>query len=361
MSRMFVPGPVDVAPDVLAVQTKPMLPHRSAEFETIFQRASEKAKQLFFTQYRVFLVTASGSGLQEAAVRNFAQKSVLSCVNGAFAERWYNVAIANGKLADKLDVPWEQPVTPERVADALRQKHYEMLTIVHNETSTGLQNPVQEIAAAAHETSPDTLVCVDAVSSLGGVKIEMDAWGLDVLLTSSQKCLALPPGLALGAVSDRAMAYAESVPERGWYFDLLLMEKHRLKDSTPATPALSLIYALDYQLDRLLAEGLEARFARHRAMAERTQSWALERGLALFAPAGYRSQTVTTVDNRLNLDVAAINQFLKQREMRIANGYGPLKNKTFRIAHMGEIQVEDIERLISAMDEYLGTIVDYPM
>jgi len=354
MSHMFVPGPVDVDPEVLAVQTRPMLPHRSKEFEAIFQRASEKARELFFTQYRVFLMTSSGSGLQEAAVRNFAKESVLACVNGAFAERWYKVAQANGKQVDLVEVEWNRPIDPQQVAEALKRKHYEVLTIVHNETSTGLQNPVKEVAEAVREVSPDTLICVDAVSSLGGAKIEMDAWGLDMVLTSTQKCLALPPGLALGAVSDRAMKYAESVPNRGWYFDLLLMEKHRLKDSTPATPALSLVYALDYQLDRILAEGLEARFDRHQAMAERVQSWALGCGLELFAPEGYRSRTVTTVANTRGLDVAELNKFLLQREMRIANGYGALKGKTFRIAHMGETRMEDIEKLLGALEEYLG-------
>jgi aspartate aminotransferase-like enzyme len=354
MSHMFVPGPVDVAPKVLAAQTRAMLPHRSKEFEALFHRAADKARQLFFTQNRVFITASSGTGLQEAAVRNLAKEQVLSCVNGAFGTRWYNVAVTNGKQVDKLDIPWDQPVKPEKVAQALQEKPYEIITVVHNETSTGMQNPVQEIAAAVKETRPDTLICVDAVSSLGGAKIEMDAWGLDMLLTSSQKCLALPPGLGLAAVSDRSLVYAENVPNRGWYFDLLRLEKHRLKDSTPATPAVSLIYALDIQMDRILEEGLEARFARHSAMAERVQAWALRHGLDLFAPRGYRSQTVTTVSNELGLDVPALNQFLLARGMRIANGYGALKGKTFRIAHMGETNLEDIERLLEAMEDYLS-------
>ena len=354
MSPMFIPGPVDVHPQILAAQAQPMLPHRSREFEALFRRTWEKARQLFYTQARVFISTSSGTGLQEAAVRNFVRKDVLCCVNGAFSKRWHEVALTNGKQADALEVPWGQPITPEQVADALRQKHYEAITIVHNETSTGVQSPIQEIAAAVHEVSPETLICVDAVSSLGGVKIEMDAWGLDMLLTSSQKCLALPPGLALAAVSDRAMAYAETVPHRGWYFDLVRLEKHLHKDSTPATPAISLIYALDCQLDRIFAEGLEARFARHHAMAQRVQTWALERGLGLFAAEGYRSQTVTTVLNHANLDLQALNAFLLQHGMRIANGYGPLKGKTFRIAHMGETTLDDIEALLACFDQYLS-------
>lgn len=354
MPRMFVPGPVDVADEVLAAQTLPMLPHRSKEFETIFQRASEKARALFYTQFRVFLVTASGTGLHEAAVRNFANQDVLACINGAFANRWYEVAVSNGKATDKLETPWNEPITPELVSRALKQRHYEMITIVHNETSTGLQNPIAEIAAVVHETSPDTLICVDAVSSLGGARLEMDAWGLDMVLTSSQKCLGLPPGLALAAVSDRAMAYAEQVLNRGWYFDLVRMEKHRLKDSTPATPALSLIYALDVQLDRIFAEGMDRRFARHSAMAERVQTWVLEHGLKLYAPPGYRSQTVTTIDNHLNLDVGEMNKYLSTQGMRIANGYGILKGKTFRIAHMAETSMQDIDDLLVALDEYLN-------
>ena len=356
MPHMFIPGPVDVEPEILDAQAQPMLPHRSAEFEAIFQRASDKARQLFFTQDRVFLTASSGTGLQEAAIRNLAHERVLSCVNGAFGSRWHDVALSNGKAADKLDIPWDQPITPERVADALQKMQYELCTIVHNETSTGVQNPVAEISAAVRTVSPDTLIAVDAVSSLGGARIEMDAWGLDMVLTSSQKCLALPPGLGLAAVSDRGMAYAQSVPDRGWYFDLLRMERHRLKDSTPATPAISLIYALDAQLDHILAEGREERFARHAAMAERVQSWVLKHDLGLYAPEGYRSKTVTTVINNLELDITALNEFLLSRGMRIANGYGPLKGKTFRIAHMGETQIEDIERLLAAMDDYIGVL-----
>ena len=353
MAPMFVPGPVDVAPEVLAAQARAMIPHRSKEFEEIFQRSWQKARQLFFTQSRVFIVTSSGTGLQEAAVRNLAKRDVLACANGAFSQRWAEVARSNGKQVDTLEFEWGQPVTPERVAGALKNKRFEILLLVHNETSTGLQNPVEEIAAAARQASPETLICIDAVSSLGGAKIEMDAWGLDYVLTSSQKCLALPPGLSLAAVDDRAMQSAEQVPDRGWYFDLVRLDKHLHKDSTPATPALSLIYALDLQLDRILAEGLEARFARHSAMARRVQDWALAHGFDLFAAEGYRSQTVTTVSNTREISIPDLNAFLLERDMRIANGYGPLKGRTFRIAHMGETQLDDIDRLLAAMSAYL--------
>jgi aspartate aminotransferase-like enzyme len=343
-----------VNPEVLNAQTQAMLPHRSAEFEEIFHRTEGKARQVFFTENRVFITASSGTGLQEAAVRNFASARVLNCTNGAFGNRWHDVANSNGKQADKLDVPWGEPVTPELVADALKGKQYEILTVVHNETSTGLQNPIGEIAEAVRTVSPETLICVDAVSSLSGSKIETDAWGLDFVLTSSQKALAIPPGLGLAATSDRALARAKDVENRGWYFDLVRMEKHRTTNSTPATPATSLINALDFQLDRILAEGLEARFDRHAAMATRVQTWALERGFGLFAPEGYRSKTVTTVVNTREINFAELNAFLVARDMRLANGYGALKGKTFRIAHMGELTLDDIENLLAAIDEFLG-------
>jgi aspartate aminotransferase-like enzyme len=350
---MFVPGPVDVAPEVLAAQTKPMLPHRSKDFEAIFQRSEAKAKDLFYTTTRVFQAASSGSGMQEAGIRNFVQESVLSCVNGAFAQRWHDVAVANGKKADKLEVDFGEAITPELLREALNQKHYEAVTIVHNETSTGVENPLKDLCKVVQEVSPDTLILVDAVSSLSGVKIEMDALGLDFLLTSSQKCLALPPGLALAAASDRAMKKAESVTNRGWYFDLLLMEKHRLKDSTPMTPVMPLIYALDLQLDRIFAEGLENRFARHAAMAKRVQDWGAQHGMEPVAKAAYRSKTVVTMRNSLNWDISALNKFLQTRGMRIANGYGKLKDLSYRIATMGETTMKDVDTLLAAMDEYI--------
>jgi aspartate aminotransferase-like enzyme len=350
MSPLFVPGPVDVAPEVLAAQARPMLPHRSREFEEIFHRVEEKASQVFETSNRVFIGTHSGTGMQEAAVRNFVQEGVLCLVNGAYSERWAEVAQCNGKETTRLDVEWGKTHTPEQVAEALRQIPYEALAIVHNETSTGAENPLPELIAAARQASPETLILVDAVSSLGGVKIEMEAWGIDFLYTCSQKCLALPPGLALAAASERAMRKAESVANRGWYFDLLRMDRHRQKDSTPMTPAMSLIYALDVGLARILAEGLENRFARHAAMARLVQSWAAERGMPPRAAEPHRSKTVSALENSKGWDISALNRFLLQRGMRLANGYGIWKDKTYRIATMGETQLADVEML----DEYMA-------
>ncbi len=353
MSPLFIPGPVEVAEEVLAAQTQPMLAHRSAAFEELFHRAEGNARKVFQTKSRVFILPASGTGFQEATMRNLVRGRVLVCVNGAFSTRWQQVAQTNGKQVDVLEVDWRKPIPPDMVAEKVKKQKYDLVAIVHNETSTGLLNPVAEVAMAVHANSPDTLVAVDAVSSLGGANLEMDAWGLDVVFTSSQKALALPPGLTLGAVNERAMARAEEVPNRGWYFDFIRLEKHRTANTTPTTPAVSLIYALDLQLKRILEEGLPQRFERHLRMAQYTRAWATGRGFGLYAPQGYRSPTITTVENLLDVDLSAMISYLKQRGMVIASGYGSLKQSTFRIGNMGEISLDDLDNLLETINEFL--------
>jgi predicted phosphoserine aminotransferase len=354
MAHLFIPGPTDVAPEILAAQTHRMIGHRSRACSDLFARIQPRLQQVFQTGHRVLITASSGSGLQEAALRNTVAHRALVCVGGAFAERWFEIAVANGLAADRLDVPWGQPHDARQVAEAVGRDAYDAVAVVHNESSTGVENPVAEIAAAVRRVSPDTLLLVDAVSSAGGVDLRPDEWGLDVLLTSSQKCLALPPGLAFAAVSDRALERAAGIPRRGWYFDFVLLDRYLKQNNTPATPAISLLFALDAQLGRILAEGLPARFARHERMAAMTQAWALDR-FGLLAPQGFRSRTVTAVRNTRRVDVAALNEHLVAHDMAIAGGYGALRETTFRIGHMGEIQPEDVERLLTAIDEYLAT------
>jgi predicted phosphoserine aminotransferase len=351
MAKLFIPGPTDVHPDVLAAQNQPMIGHRGRDFETLFARIQPKLRQVFFTAGRVYVSTSSGTGLQEASIRNCAAHRVLCCVNGSFAQRWYEAAIANGKEAVRLDVDWGEAVKPEAVEAELSRGGFDAVTIVHNETSTGVASPIKDIAALIRARYPEVTILVDAVSSLGGDKLEFDHWGLDVLFTSSQKCLAVPPGLSFAAVSDRALEKAKTVPNRGLYFDLVDLEKYLVKNQTPSTPAISLLWALDVALDRILAEGLDARFARHARMADRVRGWA-EVKFGLFAEEGYRSQTVTCVSNTRAIDVQALNAFLKSKGMQISDGYGPLKGRTFRIAHMGEIHLADVEVLLAAIDEF---------
>ncbi len=351
--RLFIPGPVDVRPGILNAQAVPMIGHRSPEYANLQGRIIPKLRRVFGTAGRVFIVTSSGTGLQEAAVRNCVGHHCLSLVNGAFGQRWYEVTLANAKPADDLQIPWGTAIQPEQLDDRLRTGNYDTVTVVFNETSTGLLNPIPEMAEVVCRY-PNVLLLVDAVSAAGGTEIRADEWRLDVCLTSSQKALGLPPGLALCSVSDQAIQRAHAVPSRGWYFDFLQYDKYAAKNHTPATPAISLMVALDAQLDAIEDEGWNVRFTRHRRLMRQVHDWVTDSGFGFFADAGYRSPTVTAVENTRNIDLGGLNAYLRQRGMLISNGYGPLKDKTFRIAHMGDTTEEDISVLLETIDSYLA-------
>jgi predicted phosphoserine aminotransferase len=350
--KLFTPGPVEVRPEILAAQTAPMIGHRSPEYAELQAGIVPKLRPLFGTTGRVFIVTSSGSGLHEAAVRNCVARRCLCLVNGAFGARWHQAALSNGKEADALQVAWGRAMRPEQVAEQLQRGDYDAITVVFNETSTGLLNPVPEIAEVVRQY-PNVLLLVDAVSAAGGVEIRADDWGVDVCLTSSQKALALPPGLALCSVSDRAMTRAESIPHRGWYFDFLQYETYAAKNYTPATPAISLMQALNAQLDAIATGGWDMRFARHQRLMVQVHTWVKANGFDFFAEAGYRSPTVTAVRNTCGMDVGALNTHLRRQGMLISDGYGPLKGETFRIAHMGDVTAGEMSDLLEAMTRFV--------
>lgn len=356
--KLFIPGPTEVRPEILDAQTHWMIGHRMPECADLIARVERKLKEVFFTNSRVYITASSGTGLQEAAIRNCSNKQVLNCVNGAFADRWRKVTEANGKANDILAVEWGQPILPDEVAGRLSNGKFDAVTIVHNETSTGVTSPIHEIARAVRSlpAGEQIMILVDSVSGLGGARLEFDAWDLDVVLTSSQKAFALPAGLSFCAVSDRALDKARSVPDRGYYFDFLDLEKYLLRNQTPATPAISLLYALDYQLDDMLSEGMEYRFERHLAMRDKTIAWARERGFELFPDSGYASPTVTCLKNSLGIDIQSLNSHLRKRQLIISDGYGPLKGTNFRIAHMGDAQLNDLAELLAAIDEFIATL-----
>ncbi len=352
--RLFIPGPVEVRAEILEAQAEWMIGHRSSDFAALYARMQPKLQQTFFTQNPVYIYTSSGTGIWESASRCAVrdESKVLHLTCGAFSERWAEVSSLNGKEVEVIGAEWGQAVKPEQLADALAHEHYDAVACVMNETSTGVVNPVDQYAEVMAKY-PDTLFLVDVVSIYAGAKVDVDAWGIDVCLTSTQKAFALPPGMAFGAVSPAVLERAKLVKNRGYYFDVLEIDKHHQKNNTPATPPVSLMYAADKQLDDMLAEGLEARFARHAHMAQMTQDWVQEAGFELYSEAGYHSPTVSTVANTREIDIAALNTFLKQHGMMISNGYGKLKGKTFRIAHMGDTQPADLEVLFAAMNEFL--------
>jgi predicted phosphoserine aminotransferase len=355
--RLYIPGPTEVRREILEAQARWMIGHRGADFESLFANVQSKLRQAFYTQSRVIVSTSSGTGLWEGASRNCIRddRRILHLVNGSFSERWADVSQKNGKQVDVLEVEWGKAITPEQLEERLRQQAYDAVAIVLNETSTGVKNTLEDMVAVIRRY-PETLILVDAVSIFGGYKIDVDGLGTDVVLTSTQKAMGLPPGLAFAAVSDRALERAKQVPFRGYYFDFLELEAMLVKNNTPATPNISLLYATDAQLDYMLAEGLENRFARHARMAEMTRTWAAGAGFALFSEEGYHSPTVTTVANSRNVDVKAMNKYLKSQGMTLSDGYGKLKGKTFRIAHMGDLMPEHMQELFDAIDRFLAGV-----
>lgn len=352
MPFLFTPGPVNVPPDVLAAQAKPLILQDSSEFEALFRSVAEKAQKLFNTIRPVYFIGCSASGMQEAAIRNLVKKDVLCCVNGPYSQRWCEIAQACGRQVVRLVAPDGEPIESQALAEALRKQSFEAVTIVHNESSTGVVNPLENLVNVIKEINPETLILVDAATSLGGDRVDMDSLGLDFLFTVSYCCLALPPGLALVSVSAGALQKAEQVEGRGYYFDLPLLERHHLRNTSSMMMPIQLFYALDVQLTRILAEGLDNRFQRHAAMAERVQNWAEANGLPPLAEPGFRSRTVTSVQNIPGISLDDMGKFLLDRGMILANGYGRLRDRSFRIAHMGETRMEELEVLLSAIEAY---------
>ncbi len=351
--KLFIPGPTHVRDKILQAQTAPMIGHRSQEYADLQADVTPKLQQMLYTKQRVYLYASSSTGVMEASIRQASNKKILNTVCGAFSKRWGQITAANGVPNDKIEVPMGQAITPEMVDDALSKGGYDAITIVMNETSTGLMNPVKEIAALVREKYPDVLILVDAVSCMAGAKIEFDAWGLDVCLAGVQKCFALPAGLTVCAVSDRARERALQVPNHGYYFSYAQMDKKYEKHQTPATPAVSLIQALNVQMDDILAEGLENRWNRHEEMAAYIQGWALKY-FALYSDKNYLSPTVTNVENTRGISVADLNKELGKRGAMISNGYGDLKEKCFRIAHMGDLTLDDLKWLTGLIEDILG-------
>lgn len=351
--KLFIPGPTHVRDEVLQAQAAPMISHRAQEYSDLQRSVTHKLQKLLYTQQRVYLYASSSTGAMEGSVRQASTKCVLNTVCGAFSARWHEITAANGVPCDKVEVPMGQAITPDLVDEALARGDYDAITVVMNETSTGLMNPVAEIAAVVRAKHPDVLILVDAVSCMAGVRIEFDAWGLDVCLAGVQKCFALPPGLTVCAVSDRARERAKQVVAPGYYFQYADMDKRYEKGQTPATPAISLIQALDRQMDDILATGLEARWTYHKEMASIVQEWA-RRYFALYSDQRFLSQTVTNVANTRDISVSGLNDELGRRGAMISNGYGALKEKCFRIAHMGDLTVADIRWLLAEIEDILS-------
>ena len=356
--KLFTPGPVHVPERVLKELAKPNDTHRSKPYSEMHKMAAEGLQKLLYTKNECLIFTSSATGIMEACVRNLVkddEKGLFFSI-GAFGDRWYDIGVSNGKSSIKEGVEWGKAITPEVAKDALSKDKYSVVFIQANETSTGVYNPIEEVAPLVKDSG--ALLCVDATSSMAGIKIEVDKLGIDVCLASVQKCFALPPGLAVCSISADAIDKAKTVKNRGLYFDFIGMHKrHVAKYQTPTTPPIPQIRGLTAQLDYILnTEGLDKRFERHEQLGKHTRKWVENINLEMFPEKGYESNTVSTIRNSLDLDIPKMVSLLLEQGYRIVNGYGDLVNKTFRIGHMGEIQIKDLDEMLNVLTDIINKL-----
>ena len=356
LPKLFIPGPVDIAPETYEAMSQPMIGHRGKDFEALYASIQPGLQQILGTQRPVYLSTSSAWGMMEGAIRNLVQTKVLNLCCGAFSDKWYDVALRCGKDAEKIQAEWGEAIDPAQVREKLSQGGFDTVTLVHNETSTGVMNDLASITSVVKEF-PNVLLVVDTVSSLSAVPIEMDKLGVDVVLAGVQKAFALPPGLAVCAISEAALDRASGTPGRGYYFDFVEFEKNAAKNNTPSTPAISLLYALKQKVDSISEEGLDNRYARHKALNGMVHTWLEKHGFEHFAPEGYRSKSLTTIANNKNIDVPGFISALREKHHILINGgYGKIKGTTFRISNMGNETEASMQELISMLDD---VIVDF--
>jgi predicted phosphoserine aminotransferase len=356
--RFFLPGPTEVHPEVLAAQAQPVIGHRGAEMRGLVEALQPGLKDVFRTERPVMISSSSATGLMEGAVRGGVGRKLLCLVNGAFSERFAKIAASSGIAHEILEVAWGEAHDPGAVADRLSVGGFDAVSLVHSETSTGALNPVRDIVAAVRQF-PDTLVLVDSVTGIGGAPFHTDDWDVDLVLTGSQKALALPPGLAFGVASPAYLQRAASLPGRGMYLDVVEFYAQLEKYQTPTTPAITLLYALRAQLERIADEGMEARWTRHREMSRRTCDWVEELGhrlgidLHVLSPAGARSPTVTCVRLPEGIDGPTVVAGVRERGWVIGGGYGKLKPTSIRIGHMGDHSVSALEALLDVVEDVI--------
>jgi aspartate aminotransferase-like enzyme len=354
--RFFLPGPTEVRPDVMAAMTRPMIPHRGADFETLFARLQAGLHAVFRTRRPVYISSSSATGLMEGSIRGAPAGRILSVVNGAFSERYAQVARSCGREVDVLQIEWGQVVDADRLEASLQSGKYAAVTVVHSETSTGALTDVRHLAPVCSRHG--AMILVDSVSGVGGVQLLPDEWGLDFVFTGSQKALALPPGLAFAVASERYMEAAAKQENRGTYFDVVEFDRYAAKRQTPNTPALSLFYALDAQLERIVTEGVEERWARHLAMSVRTVRWTTELAedgleLGMLPPEGARSPTVSCIRLPEGVTGEIVAGSVEDLGFTIAPGYGPLKASTIRVGHMGDHTLPELENCLAAVRKVL--------
>ena len=353
-NKLFIPGPVEVSAKTWAAFSRPMIGHRGDDFKKLYAGIHPRLQQLFGTTQPVFLSTSSAWGVMEAAIRNVVRERVLCCMCGAFSDKWLDVARRCAKEAEPLQADWGKHIDPAALEAQLTTGRFDTVTLIHNETSTGVMNPLREICEVM-QGYPDIALIVDTVSSFSAVPIPMDDFAIDVLITGSQKALALPPGLALFSASEKAFARAAGNRDRGYYFDFLEFKKQQEGNMPPSTPSVAHIHALQSKLDDIFSEGLEQRYARHVRTNALVHDWVRSRGFDFFAEEAFRSITLTCLKNNRGVDVAQLVRNMRERhQIVIDGGYGRLKGQTFRLSNMGDETEETVSHLLTCLDNCLS-------
>src|SRR5580765_374624 len=358
--KLHIPGPVEVSEKTFKALCTPMIGHRGQGFKDLYARMQPQLQELLSTKQLVFLSTSSAWGVMEGAVRNLVSNKVLNCMCGAFSDKWFDVSKRCGKPAEALQVPWGSPIRAEEVDKKLATGQFDALTLIHNETSTGVMSALPEIAALKKKY-PDVVFIVDSVSSMTAVPLKFDELGIDVLLAGTQKAFALPPGTAVFVCSPAALAKAATMSDRGYYFDFVEFQKNAEQIMTPSTPSIGHVNALDSKLQDIFAEGLEARYARHRKTIQMTRDWAAKHGFTLFPEKGFESITLTCISNGARtegrtVDVPKLQKLVKDAGFLIDGGYGKIKGTTFRISNMGDETEATMGQLYAALDSAIAKL-----
>ncbi len=354
--KLFTVGPVYVRDEVREEMGKQMFSHRSSEYVDLHSGLTPKVQKLLQTENPTFIYPSSATGVWESCARNVVEKKALICVNGAFSKRFGQVIEANGKAVEVLEKPMGQAILPEELDAALSKSDADSVSIVHNETSTGIMNPLEELAKVCKDH--DVVSMVDVVSSVAGAPLYVDKWGIDVCLFSVQKCLAVPPGLACASISGRALERSEKAENKGYYFDMKLLEKYHLKNNTPATPPMPQIFGLSKALDLIFDEGLESVWARHKKVSDFVKKRCVEdMGFELFPDQDYASQTLSCISTgEKGINAKELLAKMKAKGYIVGSGYGKLKEESFRVGNMGNVHMGDAEEMLEVME---GILLDF--
>ncbi len=352
--KLHIPGPVEVSAKTFKAFCSPMIGHRGQGFKDLYAKIQPQLQSMLHTRQLVYISTSSAWGVMEGALRNLVSKKVLNCMCGAFSDKWLDVSKRCGKDAEALQVPWGSPILADEVDKRLATGQFDAMTLIHNETSTGVMSPLTAIAALKKKY-PDVMFIVDSVSSMTAVPIRFDELGIDVLLAGTQKAFAMPPGCAVFVCSPAALAKAAKATDRGYYFDFIEFQKNAEQSMTPSTPSIGHVFALQSKLEDIFAEGLESRFARHQRTNQMTRDWAAKHGFTLFPEKGFESLTLTCISNGARssgrvVDVPKLQKLVKDQGFLIDGGYGKIKGTTFRVSNMGDETEATMGQCLAAMD-----------